>query len=720
MKPRKSREFNEFCSRAAGAVAAATAGLASGSSTDLRESYVSSIRLVFGILSAFLLESRDIGGLGGCCRAIGEIAIDGGKWTETCEMLADHGSTSGVDILNIPALDLPSGHAEEVILRLLASDSSPALGSVYFGTVPPGWVSMLYEYLLDRKPVLSDSGAGVVLRADSSSRKRNGAFFTPGYIVDFIVKRSLGELKDLSEARVLDPSMGAGDFLMSALRRLSSLADPAEVAENCIFGCDIDPIAVDITRFLLWMETGGRADARRIARHLICADAIAGNGRFYWDTAFPDAFGLFSGALGFDAVIGNPPYVAAKNAALGDYQAAHSVRGQSDYYLIFMQSVLSNDLVKPGGSLAMVLPDPFLVRANAARVRKSLFEKWTTRNIVHVRGAFPGAQVANIILVTTSRPSDGSAFPVLRLENTPARRGFELDPDLAESRQAVRVRPSFALAQPRTEVLYLVDKGYTKTFERIHGREMSLSKIVPPFVALDNLEIVERVFRGEEIGKRKVTTGNGELPILLGGESIRRGRIAWEGYKIARGNVKKNLEWYQNPKIVLQKSSARVVAAHDASGFVIPQSVYGISLREGHYHPLYLLAVLNSAFMSDYVFRAYTGYKMVQPQIELEDVRALPIRTIDFEANPVERTEFAAEAMDAFEDEFRGGAGGFPRLTSHVLRMLDLGHTDAVHDVLVYIAGIAYSSRDDSELIAMETERLAAAMNEIVDMLYAS
>ncbi len=718
MITRQSKEFTEFCSRAAGAVAVATAGLVSDTS-DPQTSYRTAIRFVFSILGAFILDSRDIGGVAKSCASMRDVAIGRGSWSKACAGLISCGETTGVDLLkSTDGESVPAKHARVILRQLLGSGSDPAISSVYFGSIPANWISLLYEYLLDRRPEIVPDPPGVRLRADSSSRKRNGAFFTPGYIIDYIVHESLGRVSDPVMARVLDPAMGAGDFLVGALHRLSESADPGYIATWCIYGCDIDPIAVDIARFLLWLESGGRADASMIASHLVCADALSGNGELSWNDRFPDAFGLFAGYPGFDAVIGNPPYVAAKNSAMADYQAVHGVKGQSDYYLLFLESVIAKDLVKPGGALSMVLPDPFLVRTNATAVREKLLKKWTVRSVVHVAGAFPGAHVANIILVAANTPSDGRAFPVLRLETTPDRKAFELDPKLATFRQARTVRPSFALAQPRSEVLYLVDSAYEGVFERIHGPEKSLTNVATPFVFLNEVDIVDRVFRGEEIGKRKIAASAGDMPILLGGESIHRGRTAWEGLGISREAVRKPLDWYSGPKIVLQKSSARVVAAYDDHGFVVPQSVYGIKLGPGKYHYLYLLAILNSRLMSDYVFRAFTGYKMVQPQIELEDVRRLPIRSVDFEANPIERLRFVSEAVQVFEDELKAGTTGFDGLAARIRELLKIGHSAAVHDILAHIASRAFRTETSDEFIATETERTQRAMNSVVNILY--
>ncbi|HOK53544.1 MAG TPA: N-6 DNA methylase [Armatimonadota bacterium] len=710
-------EFDTFCSRIAGAAAVAAAGLAPNDPAGLIDAYRSGVRFALGLLAAFMLESKEIDEARTTCSALRSTASDQGSWESAVKAFSTLGKVTGVHLIKAAAgVHIPAKNARAVLQLLTGLDTDAVLGPIYFESIPPAWVSTLYERLLDLKPNFSPEPPGVVLKPDSGSRKRSGSFFTPSYIIDYIVKEALGEKSGSPMPRVLDPSMGPGDFLLRSAAFLAQKGlDPTEVAENCLYGCDIDPIAVDLSRFLVWFTAEGKADAAKIAQHLICADALDSGDRFRWHDAFPDAFSLFSGGSGFDAVIGNPPYVAAKNGGV----IKKPVRGQSDYYLLFLESVIENELVKAGGTLAMVLPDPFLVRSNAAHIRRELLDKWKITSIVHIAGAFPSAQVANVVLVCSNSRPDSSSFPVVRLDKASLQRRFEVNPKSAVSLFACQVDPRFALAQKRAEVLYLVDSDrWQSTFMRIHGPEMSLAKIAEPFIFLKDIG-VEVVFRGEEIGKRAISVSDGDLPILLGGQSIKPYRIIWEGNRIEQEDIVKPLKWYSPGNILLQKSSSKLVAAFDEYGFIVPQSIYGIKLREDSpYHPLYLLAIMNSTFMNDYVFRAFTGYKLVQPQIELEDVKHLPIRSIPFELNPDEREKLAKEGQSVFESELSNRAGESPQLTALAQNWIASDKPEAVHDLLVYMAKMAIRHRQNiysSEILLDQIDRM---IDSVVEVLY--
>jgi len=704
-------EFDEFCARAARAAAIITSGLAADNSADIYTSYRCSVRFIFSILAAIVADARG---------AVAFSPVTGSHWDLVHRELRDLWHKTRVSLFS--PNEYSSIHADDArraVNTLLGNYDNRSLDAVYFESMPNSWIGGLYERLLGLKPRRADTPDGVELRKDAGVRRRSGSFFTPAYLVDYIVTESVGRLKACEQLRVLDPSMGTGDFLLRTLAYLSSVgADAVDVAANGLFGCDVDPIAVDIARFLIWLETGGKVDAGELERHLICADALGGRG-FLWYDAFSDAFSLFAVRRGFDAVIGNPPYIAAKNARKGDYAALESQKskGQSDYYLLFLENVLDHGLVSPGGVLAMVLPDPFLVRANAAEVRRRLLKEWTIETIVHIAGAFPGTQVANVVPICINHSLQSTPISAVRLDRASLRRRFQIDPMNTVAKLGCKVSTNFALVQPKAEVLYLVQGEWKEVFERIHGADMSIGSIRPPFAFLKDIG-VEAVFRGEEIGKRAISSSEGDRPILLGGESIHRYTIRYEGRRVRLDSVEKPLHWYSAPKIVLQKSSAKINAALDDVGYIVPQSVYCVKLKPNGIHPLYLLALLNSRFLSDYTFRAFTGYKMVQPQIELEDLRGMPIRTLTFTLDAKDRETLAAEGKKLFEHESEQAAEGFPLLSALVDEWLASNYDDAVHDVLVFLAGEAVKLRSPENADKSRVLRVDDAIDAVVYRLY--
>ncbi len=208
--------------------------------------------------------------------------------------------------------------------------------------------------------------------AKQGKRKQDGIFYTPDYITRYIVgqgvEAGLNALPDLAEAdratigvnqqtkrllapsrnvqkhlaaweaygqrlrgiRVLDPACGSGAFLNEAfgyLLREGGVVNDAlaelragqrelfdldrHILEHNLYGVDLNPESVQITRLSLWLQTAnpGRPltsldHSIRCGNSLIADPAVAGDRAFDWPTAFPEVLE----AGGFDVVVGNPPY----------------------------------------------------------------------------------------------------------------------------------------------------------------------------------------------------------------------------------------------------------------------------------------------------------------------------------------------------------------------------------------------------------------------------
>jgi len=162
------------------------------------------------------------------------------------------------------------------------------------GLVPVNWRDMeteelgsVYESLLEVTPRLIDDGRGLNFaeggEAKGHARKTTGSYYTPDSLVQALLDSALDPVLDRVEAEaddpakallsvtVLDPACGSGHFLLAAARRIATrlarartggVAAPADyrhalrdVARACIFGVDRNPMAVELTKVALWIET---------------------------------------------------------------------------------------------------------------------------------------------------------------------------------------------------------------------------------------------------------------------------------------------------------------------------------------------------------------------------------------------------------------------------------------------------------------------------------
>ena len=190
-------------------------------------------------------------------------------------------------IANVEGARLANRNLMEAIFRL-AWLREPS------GLVPVNWRDMeteelgsVYESLLELTPRLTDDGRGFAFaeggETKGHARKTSGSYYTPDGLVQALLDSALDPVLDRVEAEaddpakalltvtVLDPACGSGHFLLAAARRIATrlarartggVAAPADyrhslrdVARACIFGVDRNPMAVELTKVALWIET---------------------------------------------------------------------------------------------------------------------------------------------------------------------------------------------------------------------------------------------------------------------------------------------------------------------------------------------------------------------------------------------------------------------------------------------------------------------------------
>jgi hypothetical protein len=161
----------------------------------------------------------------------------------------------------------------------------------------------VYETLLDYEPRLA--GASVSLQPGSDRRKQTGTFYTPQPLAQFLVRRTLAPLiegaspQQILALRVLDPAMGSGAFLVAACEYLAHAYEAAlvaqggchasdfgprehasirrTIAERCIYGVDLNPMAVQLGRLSLWLQTlAADRPLTFLDHHLQCGDSLVG------------------------------------------------------------------------------------------------------------------------------------------------------------------------------------------------------------------------------------------------------------------------------------------------------------------------------------------------------------------------------------------------------------------------------------------------------------
>jgi type I restriction-modification system DNA methylase subunit len=250
-----------------------------------------------------------------------------------------------------------------------------------------------------------------------SRRKKDGIFYTPDYIVRYIVDNSVGsflrqaeeKLKEeyklkgditdktyekrekqaygkyqefLHGIKVVDPACGSGaflvyvfDYLLAENQRVASILGNSLfssedyikfILKNNIYGVDLNDESVEITKLSLWLKS-----AQKGKKLTTLDDNIkTGNSLLIdWHRTFPDVFKQG----GFDVVVMNPPYVkeTAGRQIFADLHSNPLYQGKMDLWYLF--GSLALDITKTDeGIIGLIAPNNWVTNDGASKFRKKL------------------------------------------------------------------------------------------------------------------------------------------------------------------------------------------------------------------------------------------------------------------------------------------------------------------------------------------------------------
>ena len=357
-----------------------------------------------------------------------------------------------------------------------------------FSVLPAEILGNVYEQFLGKIIELTPAHRAEV-KEKPEVKKAGGVYYTPSYIVNYIVKNTVGKLcegktpKDISKLRILDPACGSGSFLLGAYTYLLdyhrdwyvennpekykkqiyqgrggqwflTIAAKKKILLSNIFGVDIDSQAVEVTKLSLLLkvlegetsETVGQTykifrerALPDLGNNIKCGNSLIGPdffddpdidssdeelhkkiNPFDWKEQFSE---IFRGKkTGFDAVIGNPPWIFTKYVDWGEYTKKYIQKkylvgreksgrsrarqaGKINLFAIFFLKDLS--LLNSRGCLGIILPNNILRTTVYDVVRKKIIDSYKIRRIVDLKsGVFAHVTASTVILLIDAERAD--------------------------------------------------------------------------------------------------------------------------------------------------------------------------------------------------------------------------------------------------------------------------------------------------------------------------
>jgi type I restriction-modification system DNA methylase subunit len=524
-------------------------------------------------------------------------------------------------------------------------------------------------------------------------KKAGGVYYTPTYIVEYIVKHTIGKMlegktpKDVEKLRVLDPACGSGSFLIGAYQYLLdwhrdwyvndgankhnrgnkpklhhgrggvwrlTTAERKRILVNNIYGVDIDSQAVEVTKLSLLLkvlegETQLEMFHERVlpdlGSNIKCGNSLVGTNfyqagllsqrddekirlinAFDWETEFTSIIK----AGGFDAVIGNPPYISA--LALSKLQGADikaywkesfmTSKGTYDIYVLFLEKALS--LARKEGYVSFITPNKFLSAPYGEALRKFLMTKHSLDQLVDYSSVpvFADASVYPVITVFQAKKPFPSQVRVLRAE------GPRTDLSTAQ------LVSTADLQKFPANIWGTMLGQHTQLCAQIYSRSHLLEQVASVQATSTAAEADEysqflHNEAGKEHGMRLVNTGTIDRYVSLWGispltnkrEKFHRPILDVRKIKPARANL------YATPKIVFAKMAKVIECFLDDDGSYASLNTNCVFAPKDGFNLEFIIGLLNSTLLTFVYQQLFSALKMSGGyfQFQAPQLRLLPI-----------------------------------------------------------------------------------------------
>jgi type I restriction-modification system DNA methylase subunit len=631
-----------------------------------------------------------------------------------------------------------------------------------FSQMPAEILGQVYEQFLGKVIRLTESHQAKV-EEKPEVKKAGGVYYTPEYIVNYIVQNTVGKLcenktpRQIEKLKILDPACGSGSFLIGAYQYLLdyhrdyyakepskhkkviyqgkgkqwflTIDEKKRILLNNIYGVDIDTQAAEVTKLSLLLKVleNETQESLRLfheralpdlGNNIKCGNSLIGHdfyqnqqlglfgeeekykiNAFDWQKEFAE---IFSGKNpGFDAVIGNPPYISVESVLkdITEYylRTFKSAYGRANSFSVFLEKAL--DLTQNDGFCGLITSNRILTNTQLAPLRKILLENSAIENILTFKKAvFKAAVDTTVITFQKTIPPKGHKIEAWFDINDLSRKDFKTNKIL---------QTSFFNSQ--SHVFNIKQKeDFRNIIQNILSKSINLEKIcdVKDGIILGGIKDLflsdthidsryEKWLEGNEVSRyhikwkrRYICYDNKLINEELKrkhGKAKEKAKTASDFKKLSRSGI-----WLRNPqvfrqeKILTRQNAKRLIGVFDESRYFVKNSLHCILLKDKDYNLKYILGLINSRLM-DFYFQDQIGSTgEIFSQMKIAYIEKLPSYPIDFKkADEVKQHDKMVLLVDEILELHKKLAGiKNPDEKTRIQRQIDA--TDAQIDKLVY------------------------------------
>lgn len=351
---------------------------------------------------------------------------------------------------------------------------------------------------------------------------------------------------------------------------------------------------------------------------------------FDWRAEFPQVFR----DGGFDAVIGNPPYIFTRNEGISREQKEYYYNHynyqsvQLNTFGIFLER--SHNILQSGGKLGFITPNNWLTIDSFSGLRKFLCESTRDLEIINILDqVFDKASVDTAITIFTK--GEPTILRIGEMKIRTIERYYNVD--------LMKIKPPAYIIQ----INLLKDPDSLKIINKIECNSEPLS----------NFSIVSTGLKAYQVGKGKPAQTvrvkanrifhakykvNETYGRYLDGVDVRRYKLSWSGEYLSYG------DWLAEPRKSVPFSGERILVRQIPSK--PPYLIQAVFTGEPYYndinsmvifHPrngyslLYLLGIINSRLISYWFLKEYDKLqRKIFPQFKVNELEKFPVRAIIF------------------------------------------------------------------------------------------
>ena len=581
-------------------------------------------------------------------------------------------------------IDSPDFKPDDKVFADICGELSDKNTPYYFGNIPAHILGSVYERFLGKIIVATDKRAHVEEKPEV--RKAGGVYYTPEYIVRYIVENTVGKLiegktpEEIAVMRFADIACGSGSFLLGVYDSLLryhttyynsagkkgeartagclenadgsftlSIGQRREILRNNVFGVDVDAQAVEVAQLSLalkLLEDATTATARAFQPKLgekilpdMTKNIVCGNSLIDWDIldgqlferneerklnpmSYEDKFPEIMRGGGFDAIVGNPPYISVQSGFIEEdsynylkhrFQTMERI---SDFFCLFTEKAIN--LLKINGSLGYIVPSTLMMNLSFTKLRKLILEKTSISNLAHLGdGVFSNAVVPTCVFVLSKATQQEKSIQISTGNKNPYANNVkhqELEQSIFlnlencvfnvdSNPQALSVISK--LKESSVELTSLVDvkEGVKTGNDKIFLSDKPFEKNSFPLV------------KGRDIEKYKSN------PVLF---------INYDSANLSR--PQKPEHFLVDEKLFARRVGGDLIATYDDKQLFCVHTLYTLRKRidSNGYSLKYVLGIINSRLMDFYYKQTSMKKGSVFPEVRIYSYNQLPIRAINF------------------------------------------------------------------------------------------